>query len=227
MKIDLNKLLAFLGAAAQFAPDVAGASVWLAAHGVGWLSYVARGLGVAALLLASLPRILPKARQVLSSFGLATAPGAVAPVPVVAAKDQTSGDAPGKVLPISTDPPKGGAALVILLAAGLTLAACKTLAPAPDSFAGRVVTCAEGNDANPAASAAVLGCLVGAAGGDYAACLAGLPAAGHWSADAVACIVRSYAQPRARAMLAAQPVADPAREHAAEWLRDQGITFRQ
>ena len=233
MKIDLNKLLAFLGIAAEFAPDLAGASAWLASQGVGWLSYVARGLGVVALLLASLPRILPRARQALSSLGLATAPGALAPVPA-AATQTAGGDVEGKVLPIvEADPqppvagkaPRGGAMYILPLVLGLSLGlmSCKTLSPAPDSFAGRVVACTEGNPADPAAASAVLTCLTG---GTYAACLAGLPAAGGWGYDEIACIVRSYSTPAAHAMLAAGPVADPARANATAWLRAEGIAFR-
>jgi hypothetical protein len=79
VKINLNKILALLGAVAEFAPDVAGASTWLSAHGVGWASYAARGLGVIALLMASLPQIIKRLRAPLAQLGLATPPGAQAP----------------------------------------------------------------------------------------------------------------------------------------------------
>lgn len=99
MAIDLNKLLVALGFASEFAPDALQASIWLEARGVGWLKWIAHGVAAAAFILASLPRIIPKARRMLSAFNLATAPGAIAPIPIPAADTApTSADMPGKVL---------------------------------------------------------------------------------------------------------------------------------
>lgn len=73
-KFNLNTILAILGLAAVFAPDVASVGAALAGTGIPWLGYVARGLGTVALLLASLPRIIGKARPLLAAFNLATPP---------------------------------------------------------------------------------------------------------------------------------------------------------
>jgi len=89
MKLNLNTVLAIAGGIGVFAPDVASVATWLGGTGVPWLGYVARGLGVAALLLASLPRIVSRLRPLLASANLATPPA-----------PSESGDAPGKVLPV-------------------------------------------------------------------------------------------------------------------------------
>jgi hypothetical protein len=79
MKININTLLALLGGLGVFAPDLAFIAQWLTGLGVGWLAYVARVIGVLAVLFAAAPRIVPRLRGVLSVVGLATAPGEVAP----------------------------------------------------------------------------------------------------------------------------------------------------
>lgn len=224
-RINLSTILAVAGGVGVFAPDLSAVATWLAGTGVPWLGYVARGLGAAALLASSLPRIVTRLRPLLAAANLATPTGATpsdpreVPAVTESPHDPQKGGTVVSVLVVLL----GIAATAALIAAALSVAGCKTAAPAPDTFAARVVTCAVDNDANPVASSAVLACLTG---GTYAACLAGLPAAGHWTVDEIACLVRGYAASPARVMLAAQPAANPAREHAAAWLREQRIAFR-
>lgn len=73
-RINLNTVLAVLGLSAVFAPDVADVAAAIAGTGVPWLSTVARGLGAAALLLSSLPRIVGRLRPLLAALNLATPP---------------------------------------------------------------------------------------------------------------------------------------------------------
>ena len=81
MKLNLNTILAVAGGVGVFAPDVASVSAWLAGTSVPWLGTVAKGLGVLALLLASLPRIVTRLRPVLAAANLATPPAPPAPDP--------------------------------------------------------------------------------------------------------------------------------------------------
>lgn len=69
---NLNTVLLVLGLLASFGPDLANVSTALAGSGVGWLAWVSRGLGAAALLLSSLPRIITRLRPLLAAFNLAT-----------------------------------------------------------------------------------------------------------------------------------------------------------
>jgi hypothetical protein len=85
-KFNLSTILAVAGAVGVFAPDLASVAAWLASLGVSWLGPVAKIVGYAAGVAACLPRIVPRMRQVLATADLATAPGAVAPVPVAAAR---------------------------------------------------------------------------------------------------------------------------------------------
>jgi len=80
MKLNINTILAILGGLGVFAPDLAFVAQWLTGLGIGWLGYVARALGVLAVLFAAAPRIVPRLRGFLALFGLATAPGEPAPV---------------------------------------------------------------------------------------------------------------------------------------------------
>jgi hypothetical protein len=73
-RINLNTVLLVLGLLAEFGPDIAGASTALAGSGVAWLLPVARVLGVLALLLASLPRIITRLRPMLAAINLASPP---------------------------------------------------------------------------------------------------------------------------------------------------------
>ena len=79
MKLNLSTILAILGAAAELVPDLTGLAAYLTSLHVGWLTHVAHALGIAALLLASLPQIIARLRPVLALAGLATPPGALAP----------------------------------------------------------------------------------------------------------------------------------------------------
>ena len=74
-KLNLNTVLLVLGIAAEFGPDLAGASTALAGTGVAWLVPVSRVLGAVALLLSSLPRIITRLRPMLSALNLATPAG--------------------------------------------------------------------------------------------------------------------------------------------------------
>jgi len=73
-KLNLNTVLLVLGLAAEFGPDIAGASTALAGTGVEWLVPVSRVLGAVALILGSLARALPKARPMLAALNLASPP---------------------------------------------------------------------------------------------------------------------------------------------------------
>ena len=73
-KLNLNTVLLVLGLAAEFGPDLAGASTALAGTGVAWLVPVSRVIGAVALILSSLPRIVTRLRPVLAALGLASPP---------------------------------------------------------------------------------------------------------------------------------------------------------
>lgn len=120
--------------------------------------------------------------------------------------------------------------LTAFTACYVTLAAtgCKTPPTNGDTFYQTVVTCTEANTNNTAAGAAVLGCLTGAVGGDYSACLIGLVTGGHWTVDEVACIVRAYATTSAQRLNAGTPQVTDADvlKRANEFLRAEKIGFR-
>ena len=119
MKLNLSTVLTILGGLGVLAPDLTGLATWLASMNVGWLTHVAHGLGGAALLCASLPRVVAKLRPVLASLNLATPVGEIPAV-----------DVPSKILPVATatprDPQKGGtvASCAILLGLAALLIAC-------------------------------------------------------------------------------------------------------
>jgi hypothetical protein len=118
MKINLSTALTILGGLGVLAPDLTGLAAWLTSLHVGWLTHVAHGLGGAALLCASLPRVIEKLRPVLASLDLATPPSAA-----------SVGDVSAKALPLADaarDPQKGGtvASCAILLGILALLAAC-------------------------------------------------------------------------------------------------------
>jgi hypothetical protein len=71
-KLTLNNALLVIGIAGTFVPDILGASAALAGTGVGWLVWVAKGLGAVALILGGLARAVPKLRPLLASMNLAT-----------------------------------------------------------------------------------------------------------------------------------------------------------
>jgi len=119
-----------------------------------------------------------------------------------------------------------------LLAAivGLTLGtvAANCAHTTPGTFTNAVVTCTMENSNNAQASAAVVNCLVGAAVGNYTACLSGLVSAGHWTVDEVACIVRRLATESAQRLNAGTST-DSDRvtlDNANKFLRDNSIKFR-
>jgi hypothetical protein len=78
-KLNWNTILAIVGAACELAPDLTGLAAWLTSLHVGWITHVAHGLGILALLMASLPHIIARLRGPLALLGLATPPGAQAP----------------------------------------------------------------------------------------------------------------------------------------------------
>lgn len=109
-----------------------------------------------------------------------------------------------------------------------TLGACKTTPTNPDSFFGAVVTCTKENSRNAQAGQAVLNCLMNAAGGDYGSCLAGIVAAGYWTVDEIACVVRQYATESAQRLNAGAPTPSDAviLERANEWIRSHQVNYR-
>jgi len=116
--------------------------------------------------------------------------------------------------------------LVIIAALGIT--ACKTTPTNPDSFFGAVVTCTKENSHNAQAGAAVLNCLMNAAGGNYGACLSGLVAAGYWTVDEIACVVRQYATESAQRLNSGMPTPSDSiiLERANQWLREKQVRFQ-
>jgi hypothetical protein len=118
----------------------------------------------------------------------------------------------------------------LLLAAVLSISAtsCKTVPANGDSFYEVVVTCTMENSSNPQAGAAVLGCFTGAIGGDYTACLSGLVAAGNWTVEQVACIVRRYATESAQRINAGAPLPTDADvlKKANEFIKAKKIGYR-
>jgi hypothetical protein len=78
-KLNWNTILAILGATCELAPDLTGLATYLKSLHVGWLNHVAHGVGIVALLMASLPQIIVRLRAPLALLGLATPPGALAP----------------------------------------------------------------------------------------------------------------------------------------------------
>ena len=71
-KLTLNNALLVFGLAANFVPDLLQLSVALAGTGIGWLVWVAKGIGTLALLLAGIARAIPRLRPLLAAVGLAT-----------------------------------------------------------------------------------------------------------------------------------------------------------
>jgi hypothetical protein len=118
----------------------------------------------------------------------------------------------------------------LLLAAVLSISAtsCKTVPANGDSFYEVVVTCTMENSSNPQAGAAVLGCFTGAIGGDYTACLSGLVAAGNWTIEEIACVVRAYATTSAQRINAGKPEPTDADvlKKANAWIRDHKVGYR-
>lgn len=116
--------------------------------------------------------------------------------------------------------------LVVIAALGST--SCKTTPTSPDSFFGAVVTCTKQNSHNDQAGAAVLNCLVNAAGGNYGACLAGLTAAGYWTVEEIACVVRQYATESAQRLNAGVPTPSDAviLERANAWIKANQVRYQ-
>jgi hypothetical protein len=75
--VNLNTILAVLGALALFGPDLASVAATMNGLGIPWLTTVAKVLGALALLLSSLPRIIGRLRPLLALLGLATPPEVV------------------------------------------------------------------------------------------------------------------------------------------------------
>lgn len=115
-----------------------------------------------------------------------------------------------------------------ILALSAALSACVTPNPKPDSFFGAVVTCTRENSRNAQAGQAVLNCLMNAAGGDYGSCLAGIVAAGYWTVDEIACVVRQYATESAQRLNSGEPTPSDSiiLERANQWLRVNQVRFQ-
>jgi hypothetical protein len=116
--------------------------------------------------------------------------------------------------------------IAVGLALGGYLASCAHTTPG--QFKDAVVVCTMENSNNPQAGAAVLNCLTGAVGGNYAACLSGLVSGGHWLVDEVACVVRRLATESAQRLNAgtASGTDKATLDNANQWLRDNNIRFR-
>jgi hypothetical protein len=108
-------------------------------------------------------------------------------------------------------------------------AACKTTPTSPDSFYQAVVTCTEADVANPQSEAAVVQCLTDVVAGAYVGCLAGLVAAGTWTVDEVACLVRAYATSAAvKVNNGTATTADStALANANAWIRAERVKYRR
>ena len=119
--------------------------------------------------------------------------------------------------------------LPVLLLLALQDSACKTAPNSPDSFYQAVVTCTSENTANPQAEQAVYQCLTDIVDGAYAGCLSGLVAAGTWTVDEVACLVRQYAATSAARINAGNPKAgdQTALDNANAWLKAEKVQFRR
>lgn len=117
---------------------------------------------------------------------------------------------------------------IIVIFAALGITSCKTTPTNPDTFYQRVVTCTQENSHNTQAGAAVLNCLTGAVAGDYGACLSGLVAAGYWTVDEIACVVRQYATESAQRINSGEPTPSDSiiLERANQWLRDKQVRFQ-
>ena len=137
-----------------------------------------------------------------------------------------------KIEASTPEQPKGpdikGVASVLIIIAALGTTSCKTTPTTPDSFFGAVVTCTKDNSHNDQVGAAVLNCLMNAAGGNYSACLAGLPALGNWTLDEVACVVRQYATESSQRINSGNPAPSDSviLERANEWIRSQQVKYR-
>lgn len=137
-----------------------------------------------------------------------------------------------KIEASTPEKPKGtdikGVASVLIIIAALGITSCKTTPTNPDSFFGAVVTCTRENSHNDQAGAAVLNCLTGAVAGDYGACLSGLVAAGYWTVDEIACVVRQYATESSQRINSGTPAPSDSviLERANEWLKTNQVKFR-
>jgi hypothetical protein len=129
IRFNLNTILLILGGLGVFSPDVASLAAWLASMHVAWLASPIRILGAFSLFCSSAPLVVPRLRALLSTFGLATPPGAQAPwdprrdtVPVTMppASDATPNRPPPPgVRPGAGYPGPGKAAALLFLAAAL------------------------------------------------------------------------------------------------------------
>lgn len=130
--------------------------------------------------------------------------------------------------PKAKGPDMKNIATVLVIFAALSITACKTTPNTPDSFFGAVVTCTRENSHNAQAGQAVLNCLMNAAGGNYGACLSGLVAAGYWTVDEIACVVRQYATESAQRINSGEPTPSDSiiLERANQWLRDKQVRFQ-
>lgn len=128
--------------------------------------------------------------------------------------------------PAASGPPAAAMVLVILFS--FSALSCKTSPTKPDSFYGVVVACTMSNSHNSQAGAAVLDCLVNAAGGNYGACLAGLCAAGYWTVEEVACIVRQYATESAQRINEGKATERDTLllENANAWIREHKVVYK-
>jgi hypothetical protein len=111
----------------------------------------------------------------------------------------------------------------------LVATSCKTTPTSPDSFYQAVVTCTGANTANSQAKAAVYQCLTDVVAGAYVGCLSGLVAAGYWTVDEVACLVRAYATSAAVKVNNGTATSEDATAlaNANAWLRAEQVKYHR
>lgn len=197
-----STIAAIIAALVAFGPDIA-ELITVTDSSPKWLKLVTQLLGVAIALATN-----GKAVAMLNKF-----------LPA-----DTTPEAP----PQSKGPDMKSIASILVIFAALSITSCKTTPNTPDTFYQRVVTCTQENSHNTQAGAAVLNCLTGAVAGDYGACLSGLVAAGYWTVDEIACLVRGYATNAATRINAGTPqdTDSVVLERANDWIRANQLRFR-
>lgn len=106
-KLNRNQVMLLFGLAVTQGPNVKFAADWMGSLGIPHLSKFVAFLGWLSTALSSVALAWPSIRPKLAAFGLATPPGALAPwIPGKPGDpNATSGDVPGRVLPMQTPTP--------------------------------------------------------------------------------------------------------------------------